>query len=147
MISSASNGPCGCLWYDGRSTELPVKDITSLESCDMQLSNSIHYILVTLVYRSKQPLCWSLEREIDHLVDCDMMSVPLSFQLRILYHREAAICRIPTEYIIYLWYQYISWSSPAGDSWCIKWTIQLFVIWWVVHWAFFEVFYITGKLR
>ena len=86
VISGASNGPSGCLWYDKGSTKLPVEDITSLESCGMQLSNSIHYILVTSVYRSKRPFCWSLEHEIDHLVVCDMMSVPLSFQLRILYH-------------------------------------------------------------
>ena len=94
--------PSGCLWYDGRSTTLSVENLISLESCGMQLSNSIHYILGTSVYRSKRPFRWSLEHEIDHLVVCDMMSVPLSFQLRILYHWEAAIFRIPTEYIIYL---------------------------------------------
>ena len=99
-ISGASNGPSSCLWYDEASTKLPVEDITSLDSCGMQLSNSIHYILVTSVYRSKRPCCWSLEHKIDHLVVCNM-SVPLSFQLRILYHWEAAIFRIPTEYIIF----------------------------------------------
>ena len=52
-MSSASSGPSGCLWYDGWPTKFHKKNVISLETCDLQLSNSMYYILVTSVYEPK----------------------------------------------------------------------------------------------
>ena len=56
MISGALNGPSGCLLYDEGTTKLLGQYLTSMESCDVQDSNSTSYICVTSVYLSKQPL-------------------------------------------------------------------------------------------
>ena len=50
MISGALNGPSICLWYDEWSSKLPKEFLISMESCDMQLLNSISYICVFLVW-------------------------------------------------------------------------------------------------
>ena len=100
MFSSAWNEPSGCLWYDEWPTKLHNENVRSLETCDMQLSSSIYYILVTSVYESKQPVWWSPVHQLDHLTVCGMMGGPLCFLLRILYHWKAVICSIPTVYCI-----------------------------------------------
>ena len=56
MISSVLNGPSGCLGYDEGTTKHLVGYLTSMESCDMQDSNSTSYICVASVCQSKQPL-------------------------------------------------------------------------------------------
>ena len=43
MISGALNGPSGCLQYDEGTTKRLVGYLTSMESCDMQDSNSTSY--------------------------------------------------------------------------------------------------------
>ena len=43
MISGALNGPSNCLWYNKGTTELLLEYSTSMESCDMQESNSTSY--------------------------------------------------------------------------------------------------------
>ena len=86
VISGASNGPFSCFWYDEWSTELPVEYLISLESCDIQLSNSTHYICITSIYESKWPIWWSLVHQMDHLAVCDMMGGTPSFIMRMLYH-------------------------------------------------------------
>ena len=40
MISSASNGLSSCLWNDEGTIKFPVEYPTSMESCDMQDTNS-----------------------------------------------------------------------------------------------------------
>ena len=75
---------------------LPVENLMSLKSCDMQHSNSIYAIFVMSVYQSKQPFCWPLEHLMDYVAICDMISVQLSFLLRIIYHWKAVICSILT---------------------------------------------------
>ena len=102
VIRGAWNGPSGCLWYDEWLIKLPVENIISLESCDMQLFNHILYIFVTSVYQSKRPVWWSLVHQMDHLAVCDMISGSLSFVWSILYHWKAVIYNCPTVYIIYL---------------------------------------------
>ena len=74
MISGALSGPSGCLWYDEGTTMLLVQYLTSMESCDVQDSNSTSYICVTSVHQSKQPLQWSLVHWMDHLAVCDMQN-------------------------------------------------------------------------
>ena len=86
VISGASNGPSGCLQDDECSTKLPVENFISLKSCDMQLSNSIHYIFVTSGYQSKQPVLCSPVHEMNHPAVCDMMSDPPSFIMKMLDH-------------------------------------------------------------
>ena len=44
MISGALNGPSSCLQYDERTTKLLDQYLTSMESCDVQDSNSTSYI-------------------------------------------------------------------------------------------------------
>ena len=56
MISGALNGPSSCLLYDEGTTKLLGQYLTSMESCDVQDSNSTSYICVTSVCQSKQPL-------------------------------------------------------------------------------------------
>ena len=102
MFSSAWNELSGCLWYDEWPTKLHNENVRSLKTCDMQLSSSIYYILVTLVYESKRPCQWSLVHQMDHLAVCGMMGGPLSFLWRILHHWKAVICSYPIAYIIYL---------------------------------------------
>ena len=102
VISSASDGPSSYLWSDEWATKLHNENLISLATCDMQLSSSVHYILVTSVYEWKQPIQWPLVHQMDHPAVYGMMSVPLSFLLRILYHQKAVICSIPTVYIIHL---------------------------------------------
>ena len=59
MISGALNGPSGCLQYNEGTTKLLGQYLTSMESCDVQDSNSTSYICVTSVCQSKRPLRWS----------------------------------------------------------------------------------------
>ena len=126
MFSSAWNEPSDCLWYDEWPTKLHNENVRSLATCDMQLSSSIYYILVTSVYEPKQPVWWSLVHQMDHVAVCGMMEGPLSFLLRILYYWKAVICSIPTVYMLYLQCQYISQSSPsAADLWCYDWGLGL----------------------
>ena len=56
MISGSLNGLSGCLQYDERTTKHLVQYLTSMESCDVQDSNSTSYICVTSVCQSKRPL-------------------------------------------------------------------------------------------
>ena len=85
--------PSGCLWYDKRSTMLPVENLISLKSRDMQHSNSIYAIFVMSVYQSKQPFCWPLEYQMDCVATQNMISVPLSFLLMLCYHLAYAWLR------------------------------------------------------
>ena len=50
LISGAWNEPSGFLWYNELTTQFSGKYLISLESCSMQLSNSIYYIFVALLY-------------------------------------------------------------------------------------------------
>ena len=143
VISNAWNGPSGCVWYDEWPTKLPVEYLISLKSCDMQNSNSM---FVALVYHLEQPIKWSLVHQMDNLAVCDIMGGPPSFHLSILHHWKAVICSFPTVYLICFLPLCISSSSLSSDLWCIKWTIWLFVIWWVVYHASWWVSYITGML-
>ena len=59
MISGALNGPAGCLQYDEGTNKHLVQYLTSMESCDVQDSNSTSYISVTSVCQLKRPLRWS----------------------------------------------------------------------------------------
>ena len=43
MISGALNGPSSCLQYDEGTTKCLVGYLTSMESCDVQDSNSTSY--------------------------------------------------------------------------------------------------------
>ena len=86
VICGAWNGPSGCLWYDEWPTKFHKENVISLETCDIQLSNSMYYILVTSVYEPKQPFCWPLEHPMDHLAVCKMMSDPPSLIMRMLDH-------------------------------------------------------------
>ena len=54
VICGAWNGPSGCLWYDEWPTKFHKENVISLETCDIQLSNSMYYILVTSVYCMSQ---------------------------------------------------------------------------------------------
>ena len=56
MIFGALNGPSGCLRYDEGTTKLLGQYLTSMESCDVQDSNSTSYICVTPVCQLKWPL-------------------------------------------------------------------------------------------
>ena len=56
MISGALNGPSGCLQYYEGTTKLLGQYFTSMESCNVQDSNSTSYICVTSVYQSQRPL-------------------------------------------------------------------------------------------
>ena len=60
VIPSASKEPSSCVWYDQWCTKLPIENLISLGSCNMQLPNSVYYIYVTSVYQSKWPVQWSL---------------------------------------------------------------------------------------
>ena len=64
MISGASNGPSSCLQYDEGSTKCLVGYLTSMESRDMQDSNSTSYICVASECQSKQPVAVSLRATI-----------------------------------------------------------------------------------
>ena len=101
MISGALNGPSSCLWYDEGTTKLLAQYLTSMESCDVQDSNSTSYICVTSVCPSMQPLRWSPVHWMVHPAVCDMMRGSPSFLLSILYHWNAVICRMQTVYLIY----------------------------------------------
>ena len=72
-----------CLWYDEWCSKHPVEYLILLESCDMQLSRSICYKFVTLVYQSKQPVWWSLKHQMDHLAVVMWMSGPVRFLLSV----------------------------------------------------------------
>ena len=72
MISGALSGPSSCLWYDEGTTMLLVQHLTSMESCDVQDSNSTSYICVTSVCQSKRPLWWSPVHYMNHLAVCDL---------------------------------------------------------------------------
>ena len=54
MISGALNGPSGCLQYDEGTTKLLGQYLTSMDSCDVQDSNSTSYICVSSVCQSKR---------------------------------------------------------------------------------------------
>ena len=120
VISSALSGPSGCLWYDGWPTKFRKENVISLKTCDIQLSNSMYYILVTSVYEPKQLFRWPLEHQMDHLAVCKMMSVPPNILLRILYPWKAVICSCPIVYIIYLYHQDISQSGLSYVLQCMK---------------------------
>ena len=83
MISGASNGPSRCLQYDEGTIKCLVGYLTSMESCDMQDSNSTSYICVASVCQSKRPLQWSLVCWMVHPAVCDMMRGPPSFLVSI----------------------------------------------------------------
>ena len=102
-ISGAWNGPSGCLWYDEWSAEFPIEFLVSLESCDMQLFNSISYICVSVVYESKRPVQQSPVHGMDHLAVCDMMSGPPRFLWSFSCHWKAVICSFSTVYHIYVY--------------------------------------------
>ena len=104
--------PFSDLWYIKWTIQLfviwqvsikhPVEYITLMESCDMQDSNSISNMFVTLAYQWKWPLQWSLVHQMDHPAVCDMIRGPPSFLLSILHLWKAVICRIPTVHHIYV---------------------------------------------
>ena len=103
MISGALNGPSGCLQYDEGTTKCLVEYLTSMESCDMQDSNSTSYICVTSVCQSKQPLWWSSVRWMVHLAVCNMMRGPPSFLVSISHQWKAVMCRTLTvHHILYM---------------------------------------------
>ena len=102
MISGALNGPSGCLRYDEGTTKCLVEYLTSMESCDMQDSNSTSYICVASVCQSKRPLWWSLVRWVDHLAVCDMMRGPPCFLFSISHQWKAVMCRTLTVHHIYV---------------------------------------------
>ena len=54
MISGVLNGPSSCLQYDEVTTKLLGQYLTSMESCDVQDSNSTSYICVSSVGQSKR---------------------------------------------------------------------------------------------
>ena len=135
VIPSAANGPSSCLWYDEWCTKHPVENLISLESCDMQLFNSIYYILVTLVYQSKQPVQWSLVHQMDNLTFCDQMSGPLIFLLSILHDWKVWYAAFKW-YILYICNLSISvkavlpgtpgtTNGPSGCLWYDEWSTKL----------------------
>ena len=50
LISCALSGPSTFLWYNEWTISFLVEYFISLESCNIQLSNSMYYILVALLY-------------------------------------------------------------------------------------------------
>ena len=72
VIPWASNGPSSCLWYDEWPTKLPIENVISLESCDMQLFNCRLHMCVTSGYCISQasPSCvlWCIKWTIQLLV-------------------------------------------------------------------------------
>ena len=72
MISGALDEPSSRLWYDEGTTKLLGQYLTSMESCDVQDSNSTSYICVTSVCQSKQLLQWSPVHWMNHLAVCDL---------------------------------------------------------------------------
>ena len=56
MISGVLKGPSSRLQYDEGTTKLLVQYLISMETCDVQDSNSTSYICVTSVHQSKWPL-------------------------------------------------------------------------------------------
>ena len=102
MISGALNGPSGCLQYDEGTTKLLGQYLTSMESCDVQDSNSTSYICVTSVCLSKQPLRWSLGCWMVYPAVYDMMRGPPSFLVSISHWWKAVMCRTLTAHDIYV---------------------------------------------
>src|SRR5260370_120440 len=103
MISGAFNVTDTAMSYIDSLTIHDALPILSLESCDMQLLNSISYICVSVVYESKRPVRRSLVHGMDHPAVCDMMSGPLRFLLRFLYHWQSVICSFSTVYHMYVY--------------------------------------------
>ena len=96
MISGALNGPSGCLQYDEGTTKCLVGYLTSMESCDMQDSNSTSYICVASVCQSKWPLWWSLVCWMVHPAVCNMMRGPPSFLVSISHQWKVVMFRTLT---------------------------------------------------
>ena len=82
LIIGTLSGPSTLVWHNEQTTWFSVKYLISLESCDIQLSNSICYILVALLYpkispKVAAPLITSALSY--HLPFCGIMSEPDSF--------------------------------------------------------------------
>ena len=125
VISSASNGPSSCLWYDGGSTKVLLEYFTSMKSYDKQNAISISYIYVTSGCQSRWPLWWSLVHWMDHPSACDMMRWPPCFMESILHEWKAVICRDVNET------SYIFVISACQSQWPLWWS----PVHWMVHLA------------
>src|ERR1700727_123258 len=97
LITGTLSGPSTLVWHNEQTTWFPVEYLISLESCDIQLSNSICYILVALLYPKILPKAAALlitSALSYHLPFCGIMSEPDGFLGSILYQWKAVIYRI-----------------------------------------------------
>ena len=95
LITGTLSGPSTLVWHNEQTTWFSVEYLISLESCDIQLSNSICYIPVAATPLITSALSY-------HLPFCGIMSEPDSFLGSFLYQWKAVIYSVPTVYVIYL---------------------------------------------
>ena len=119
MISGVLNGPSSCLQYDEGTTKRLVGYLTSMESCDVQDSNSTSYICVASVCQSKRSLRWSPMHWMVHPAVCDMMRGPPSYLFSISLQWKAVMCRTLTAHNICV-------SSVCQSKRSLRWS--------PVHW-------------
>ena len=105
LITRILRGPSPFLWHNEQTTWFSVKYLIPLESCDIQLSNSVCYVFVALLYpkispKAAAPLITSALSY--HLPFCGIMGEPDNFLCSILYQWKAVIYSVPTEYVTYL---------------------------------------------